>query len=372
MTNEITIANTKFNKIAIVHDALVVPAGSERVALYLSNIFPNAPIYTSVYLPNNTYPEFRHKKILTLPLSKMIKTEKQFKELLPWWYLGFNLLDLSQYDLIITSSNFLAKFINPPSSVTHICYLHNPIRFLWKPNVYSSQSVPYGQTGILINRLLLPILRKIDINKTRKIKYIITNSKNIASQILNNYQVIADVIYPPVDTDVYSVSNSPGDYYLYAGRLISHKRVDLAIKACNTLNRRLIIAGDGFERNTLERIAGDSIQFFGRVTDIQLRELYTNCKALIFPSEEDFGLVPVEAQASGRPVIAYRAGGVLETVVENRTGVFFDYQNEESIIEAILRFEKMKFRQSSILHNAARFGIKKFENEIVNYIQKIY
>jgi glycosyltransferase involved in cell wall biosynthesis len=357
-------------RIAIVHDALVVPAGSERVALNISNIFPDAPIYTSVYLPDNTFPEFKNKEIHTLPFSKMIKSERQFKSLYPLWYMGFSFLDLSQYDIIISSANYLAKFINPPAAATHICYLHNPIRFLWKSNVYSNQSVPYGQASLQLIRFLLPILQKIDINKTQKIKNIITNSKNIAKQIQNIYQMKADVIYPPVDINSYSISETPADYYLYAGRLISHKRVDLAIEACNQLNRKLIIAGDGFERSNLEKIAGKTIQFLGRVTDEQLKDLYANCRAFIFPSDEDFGLVPVEAQASGRPVIAYRSGGALESVIEYETGLFFDQQNVESLVETILRFESMKFNSDKIRQNAFRFDLDKFDSQILAYVQK--
>lgn len=357
-------------RIAIVHDALVVAAGSERVALNLSNIFPNAPIYTSVYLPENTFPEFKDKEIHTLPLAGAIKNERQFKGLFPWWYLGFSRLDLSRYDIIISSANYLAKYINPPATSTHICYLHNPTRFLWKPTVYSGQSVPYGKAGLFLVRVLLPILRKIDVNKTHKIKHIIANSKNIARQIQQIYHLTADVIYPPIDVDTFSVSQKRGDYYLYVGRLISHKHVDLAIRACNQLNRKLIIAGDGFERANLEKIAGNTIQFVGKATDEQLKTLYSNCHALLFPSDEDFGLVPVEAQASGRPVIAYRSGGALETVIESQTGVFFDEQNQDSIVQAMLKFESMEFDPTVIRENAKRFDLKNFEKQILAYVQQ--
>lgn len=358
-------------RLAIVHDALVVPAGSERVALEISNVFPEAPIYTSVYLPENTFPEFKNKDIHTLPFSNMIKSERQFKSLFPLWYLGFSFLDLSQYDIIISSANYLAKYINPPEKATHICYLHNPIRFLWKTNVYTNQSVPFGQASLMLIRILLPILQKLDIKKTIKIKNIVTNSKNIATQIKNVYHVAADVIYPPVDINSFTISDNIEEYYLYAGRLISHKRVDIAINACNRLNKKLLIAGDGLERANLEKIAGNSIQFLGRVTDVQLKELYSNCRALIFPSDEDFGLVPVEAQASGRPVIAYKAGGALETIIEGTTGVFFNEQTVESLINGIHQFEGMKFSSEAIRQNALRFDTYQFMNQIQLYVQKI-
>ena len=200
--------------------------------------------------------------------------------------------------------------------------------------------------------------------------YFLTNSKNIANQIQNNYQLESEVVYPPVDVDTFKVSSNIGDYYLYAGRLISHKRVDVAINACNHLKRKLIVAGDGLEREYLQKIAGDTVQFVGRVTDERLKELYANCKALIFPSDEDFGLVPIEVQSSGRPVIAYRSGGALETVEEGKTGVFFDRQDEVSLEGAILRFENMKFSTDIIRQNALRFDVKEFNKKILDYLQK--
>jgi len=348
----------------------VVPAGSERVALKISDIFPDAPVFTSVYFPDNTFPEFRKKEVHTLPFSNLVKTERQFKGLYPLWYLGFSFLDLSEFDIIISSANYLAKFINPPKSAVHICYLHNPIRFLWKPDVYSYKSIPYGRLSLFLIRSLLPILRKFDVTKTRKIKHILTNSKNIANQIQKNYQLESEVVYPPVDVNTFKVYCTPGDYYLYAGRLISHKRVDVAINACNQLKRKLIVAGDGLERENLQKLAGDTVQFVGRITDEQLKELYANCKALIFPSDEDFGLVPIEVQSSGRPVIAYRSGGALETVVEDKTGVFFDRQDEMSLKEAILRFEDMKFSADIIRQNALRFDIQEFNKRLLNYVKR--
>ncbi len=357
-------------RIAIVQDALVVAGGAERIALYLSDIFPTAPIFTSVYLPEYTFPGLKDKEIHTLPFASAIKSERQFKALFPWWYLAFSRLDLSRYDIIISSGNYLAKYINPPATSTHICYLNNPTRILWKPSVYSGQSVPFGNAGLFSVRLLLPILRKIDVKKTQKIPHIIANSKNIARQIQEIYHVTAEVIYSPIDVAAFSISQKPGEYYLYVGRLISHKHVDLAIRACNQLNRKLIIAGDGFERGNLEKIAGSSVQFIGRATDAQLKTLYSNCRALLFPSDEDFGLVPVEAQASGRPVIAYRSGGALETVIESQTGVFFDEQNLDSIVRAMLQFETMEFDPVVIRENAKRFDLKSFENKILAYIQQ--
>ena len=358
-------------KIAIVHDALVVPAGSERVALNISNLFPEAPIYTSAYLPENTFPEFKTKDVRTLPYLGRIKSEKQFKSLYPLWLMEISSLNLSEYDLVITSANYLSKFINVPTHTQHICYLHNPIRFLWKTQSYSKDSVPFGRFSLPFIRMFLPILQQYDLKKTRKIDHLIVNSKNIASQVRRIYGKESTVIYPPVDINTFPVSTSHDDYYLYSGRLISHKRVEIAIQACKKLGRRLIIAGDGLERKNLEAIAGENITFLGRTSDEDLKTLYANCRALIFPSDEDFGLVPVEAQACGRPVIAYRAGGALETIEEGVTGVFFNEQTVESLINGIIQFETEDFTPSLIREKSMRFDISVFQEKFIEYVSTI-
>lgn len=357
--------------IAIVHDALVVPAGSERVALNISNLFPDAPIFTSAYLCENTFPEFKKKNIHTLPFSKSVKNERQFKNLYPLWLLELSFLDFSKFDIVISSANYLAKFINVPSYVTHICYLHNPIRFLWKSRVYSKDSVPLGAISLPVIHAILPVLKKFDIKKTKNISHLLTNSKNVANQIERIYDRHAEVIHPPVDVNTFPISNTPEDYYLYAGRLISHKRADIVINACKKLRKKLVVCGDGLERENLQELPDKDIVFTGRVSDHQLNELYSNCKALLFPSDEDFGLVPVEAQACGRPVIAYRSGGALETVIEGETGVFFDEQTEDSLIDAIQHFESMSFDSRRIRENAMNFDISVFREKFLKYVNNI-
>jgi glycosyltransferase involved in cell wall biosynthesis len=213
-------------------------------------------------------------------------------------------------------------------------------------------------------RILLPLARRVDIVKTRRIDHVIANSQNMVNQIRQIYGIEADLAYPPVAIDQFSIAESFGDYYLCAGRLISHKRADLAIQACNRLKRRLIVAGDGLERAALEKLGGEAVEFVGRVSDERLKQLYSHCRALLFPNDEDFGMIPVEVQASGRPVIAYRAGGALETILENQTGVFFNDQNVESLCDAIIKFEKMEFDPELIRANAMRFDQAVFAGKI--------
>ncbi len=307
-----------------------------------------------------------------MPFASSVKNERQFKRLFPWWYLNFSFLDLRGFDIIVSSSSYLAKFINPPKGVPHICCLQNPTRFLWKPSDYSRQSSPYGSIGMAAIKIMLPLARKVDIIKTRRISHVIANSQNMVDQIRKIYGIEPDLAYPPVAVDQFSISGTVGDYYLYVGRLISHKRADLAIQACNRLKRRLIIAGDGLERAALEELAGETVEFVGWISDERLKGLYSNCKALLFPNDEDFGMVPVEAQASGRPVIAYRSGGALETVRENLTGVFFDDQSVESLCDAIVEFEKMKFTPELIRENVMRFDQAVFAGKILACVENLY
>lgn len=351
-------------RIAIVHDALVVHAGSEKVALHLSNTFPDAPIYTSAYLPENTFPEFKTRNVITLPFASIVRSERHFKQLFLLWYFEFNRLDLSGYDVVISSANYLAKFINPPPATEHICYLHNAFRFLWKRAVYSDQSLPYSRFTLSMINPLLPLLRRIDAARTRRLRHVVTNSQNMAGHLQAVYGLTPKVVYPPVPVESYWVADAPQDYYLYAGRLISHKRVDIVIQACRRLNRRLIVAGDGLERAALEKLAGGAVTFTGKVSDAELKRLYANCRALIFPSNEDFGIVPVEAQAAGRPVIALRAGGALETVVESETGLFFNEQTVDSLCEAIQCFEQAAFDPLKIRQNAMRFDESHFAEQM--------
>jgi glycosyltransferase involved in cell wall biosynthesis len=358
-------------KIAILGDALVVSGGAERVTLFLSDIFPDAPIYTSVYLPENTCQEFKGRHIITMPLSARVKNERQFKRLFPWWFLNFANLDLKGFDIIISSSSYLAKFINPPPGVVHICCLQNPFRLLWKQSEYSQESSTVGLASMAAIKLVLPLARKVDIAKTRRIQHVLANSQNMARQIRQIYGIEPDLVYPPVDMNRFSISGMPGDYYLYAGRLVSHKRADLAIQVCNLLKRRLIVAGDGLERAALEKLAGATVEFTGRVSDERLRQLYMNCRALLFPNDDDFGLVPVEVQACGRPVIAYRSGGALETVLENQTGVFFDQQSVEALREAVLGFEKMEFSPALIRKNVMRFDQAVFAGKMRGYVENL-
>jgi glycosyltransferase involved in cell wall biosynthesis len=356
-------------KIAIVHDALCVPGGAERFVLWLAKAFPDAPIFTSIYLPDSTFPEYKKLKVIPLHFGTSIKTERQFKLLYPLWLWQIQQIDFSSFDVVLSSSTYLAKFIRPTGDTKHFGYLYAPFRLLWRPNSYTPESLPTPGFIAPCVKQLVPLLRKWDIKSTQKLDKVATSCQNIASQIEKNYKIKPTVINPPVSVADFSLPDSKGEYYLTVSRLVSHKRIDIAIEACNKLHRPLIVAGDGPEREMLERIAGETVKFVGRVDDNQLRELYKNAKALLFPSYEDYGIVPLEAQASGIPVLAYGNGGALETILENETGLFFRDQNANALIDCILTFETRDFDPVHIREWARKFDGAKFIEKIRAFVE---
>ncbi len=288
------------------------------------------------------------------------------KVLLPLWVLGFRLLDLSKFDIVLSSTTYAAKFIN--NNIDHACYCHAPTRFIWKSDVYSESSLPVGAGIFAFINNLSRISRRIDCKVMQKIPRIVTNSRYTASEIFIAYRRAAKVIHPAIRISDYQLGTGDRPYYLCVSRLICHKRVDLAVAACRALGRDLLVVGGGPEEASLRTIAGQRTYFSGRISDHKLRELYAGCRALIFPSHEDFGIVPLEAQAAGAPVIAFGAGGALETVIERETGVFFPQQTVESLIEAIRKFETLKFDPMEIRRAVQRFDVERFKTELRRFV----
>ena len=360
----------KNRRFLLVHDGLVVSGGAERVAAAFCQIFPEAPLLTSAWIPEKTYAYFKDHPPHVMPISRWVHSERGFKLLYPLWWFGFRNLDFSGADLILSSSSYLAKYIKTPTDIPHICYLHNPFRYLWDRYSYEEESLPLRGPALGIADTLLPPLRRFDRSLTGKITHIITNSRHMASKIRSIYDREAEVVYPPVSTADFPFSSQRSDFYLFIGRLLSYKRVDLAVRACQNLNRRLLIVGSGPEESKLRSLADEHIEFLGRVSDEKLKQLYAQARGLISPGHEDFGLIPVEAQATGCPVIAYGAGGVLESVIPGQTGIFFEEQNTESLQEAMIRFENMSFDHNEIRKNAQRFDQEVFEQKMYSIVNR--
>jgi len=355
-------------RIAIVHDALVNTGGAERVLTFMHETFPDALIFTAAFLPSQTYSEFRSAEVHTLPGSRFVRSERQAKRLLLLWMLGFACLKLDDFDIVLSSTTWGAKFIRPSQNTRHVCYCYAPFRLLWNPTSYNPSSLQVGSAVLrLIDWARLP-LRRLDYQSMQRPARLATTCRNMAKQIGDFYNRSAQIIYAPIRIRDYPFAEGGGNYYLTVSRLVSHKRVDLAVKACQALGRRLIVVGDGPERSQLESFASDTMHFVGRISDPELKRMYSKCRAVIFPSDEDYGLVPLESQACGRPVIAYGSGGALETVIEGQTGVFFTQQTPESVIESMLAFEAMQFDPQVIRQSVHRFDVEHFKRELREFV----
>ncbi len=344
------------SKIALVHDYFVQMGGAERVAEAMHDSFPSAPMYTTVALPKGLPNGLRTADIRTSPLQNLPSLERRFRHYFMLYPFAVENFDLSEYDLIFSSSSGYAKGVRRRRNAIHVCYCHTPMRWVWRYDDYVARE-GFGGAARAALPYLLWGLRKWDLRASRQPNYYIANSRLVAQRIKKIYGREAFVIPPPIDVQRFQMANEVDDYYLVLSRLMPYKRIDLAIEACKRTNRRLVIIGDGPDRQRLEEIADDRIEFLGRQPDKIVNYYAARCQALLFPGEEDFGMVPLEVNAAGRPVIAYRGGGALETVVENVTGVFFDQQNGHSLAEAIEKFEGLSWRQETLRQHAEKSSL---------------
>jgi glycosyltransferase involved in cell wall biosynthesis len=357
-------------KIAIVHDYLAQAGGAERVVEAIHRIFPEAPIFTSVFDPKATLPYFEGKDIRTSFLQQTIfGSQRWHKFALPFYPIAFEHFDLSDYDVIISSSSSFAKSVITNPECCHICYCHTPARFVWRHHEYMSQS---KRTKLLRPLLggILTNLRTWDVTTANRVDYFVANSHNIAERIHKFYRREADVIYPPVETNRFSPISieDVGDHFLIVSRLIGYKRIDLAIDACTKLGVRLRVAGVGPDAGALQRRAGPTVEFLGRLSDEQVAIEMARCRAMIFPGEEDFGITPVECMASGRPVVAYGAGGALETIVDGETGIFFADQTVESVIDALKAASHLRVDPVAVVKHARQFDISLFQDRFEEFV----
>lgn len=361
-------------KIALVHDYLNQYGGAERVLESLIEIFPNASIYTLLYYKKRVGDHyFENKKINTSFLQKIpfIKLDhRYFLYLMP---LAIRQFDFSGYDIVISHTASFAKGVKVPENVLHICYCHTPTRYLWEDN-YLKEAPHYPAFLKIFIKPLIKILRRWDYNVSQRVNYFIANSNNISSKIKKIYNRDSIVIYPGINTKKFYIDGVKNDYYLAVGRLLFYKHFDLTIKVFNKLGLPLKIIGSGPDKDRLKKMANKNIEFVGRVDDDSLRKYYSKARALIFPQDEDFGLVPLEAMACGTPVIAYFSGGVKETIINEKTGLFFYKQTEKDLEDSIRKFEitKDNFNPEVIRNHALNFNEKIFKEKFKNAIIKFY
>lgn len=357
--------------VAFVHDWLVTLGGADRVLLALHRVFPRAPVFTSLYTPKQLPEDFRFMDVRTSWLQRVPGALEHHRWLIPLMPLAVRSFDLREYDLVISSSHSCAKAARVREGALHICYCHTPMRYAWDRrgdylNAFSAWARPIASTA-------LSFLQGWDVRTAHDVHHFVANSEFVAGRIRAYYQRAATVIHPPVDVSFFTPGNDAqpnGDqFFLLVSRLVPYKRVELAIDAFNRLGRRLVIVGDGPEARRLKAMAGATIQFAGTVSDAALRGYYRRCSALIFPGIEDFGLTPVEAQACGRPVIAYGEGGVLESVRDGVTGLFFRDPTPQSLVEAVREFERRRFDQDEIRRHAETFSSQRFERDITGFVE---
>lgn len=351
---------------AIVYDRVNKWGGAERVLLALYEIFPNADLITSVYSPEGAPWAQKFNQINTSFLQKIPFAKNNHDKLALLMPFAFETHNLDEYDLVISVTSEFAKSVITSPNTLHICYCLSPVRYLWSGH----EDYFDNRTKKILSKPFVSILRRHDRSAAHRPDVMIAISTEVQDRIKKYYNRQAEIIFPPVDTDKFVVSNKMGNYYLIVSRLVPYKKVDIAVKAFNELDYPLIIIGEGSEENYLRSIAGESISFTGKLTDNELAGYYLNCKALVFPQLEDFGIVALEAQAAGKPVIAYGKGGARDTVISGKTGVFFQEQTVESLIDAIHKFEKSSFDPKFISNHAKRFDKKRFQKEFKKLVNE--
>ncbi|HEY9801814.1 MAG TPA: glycosyltransferase [Leptolyngbyaceae cyanobacterium] len=337
-------------KVALVHDYLTQRGGAERVFELLCKRYPQADIFTSLYDPQKTI-DMGERIVNTTFLQKIPGAAKYFRLMAPLYFPAFRSLDLQDYDLIISSSTSFAKAVRKRPDAKHICFCHNVTRFLWDTETYLREYSDYRYLSPLIERIF-QLMRNVDLQYAQEPDIYIANSSIVARRIEKIYGKKAIMINYPIDTSNFVYSDTKDEYYLASARMISYKRLDIIVEAFNWLGWPLIISGDGPERERLKSKALDNIKFVGHVSDSKRKELFSKAKSIIVAALEDYGLVPVEANASGTPVVAFGAGGVLDTQINGKTGVFFNRQSPESLQMALLESGEINWNYENIRNHA--------------------
>ncbi len=368
-------------KTALVHDWLVTIAGAEKCLKIFHGLFPEAPLYTLVYNPESAQElGFDHNRVHTSFLQRFPKAQKWYRKYLPLYPLAIEQFDLKDYDLILSSSHAAAKGVLTRAGQTHICYCHTPMRYAWDltHEYLKDHGLDKGIKGMTA-RFFLHYLRQWDSLTANRVDFFIANSQYTARRIWRVYRRKADVIYPPVETNCPICKKE--DFFIFVSRLVPYKRADLVITSFTELGLPLVVVGDGSQLKKCIQAAGKNIRFLGYQENNAVKEMMSKARALVFAAEEDFGIVPVEAQACGTPVIAYGKGGVLETVVPacdnnwfQATGVFFREQSVSSLNEAIRSFLRIedKFKLEALKNNADLFNSERFKTQINNFITEKY
>lgn len=357
-------------KVALVCDWLTNFGGAERVIEQFHLMFPEAPIFTSLYVPEKMS-AFKNADVRTSYLQKIPGARYKHQFFLSFYPRVFESFDLSEYDIVISSSHSCAKGVVTKPSTLHICYCHSPMRYAWDGAHQFIKDYPLN--SLLKNFIVPPLIHKLriwDRMSADRVDYYLANSKLVQSRIEKYYRRDSEVLNPPVDTKQWSGSGFDGGYYLAVGRMTPYKRFDLLVEAFNELGDDLVLVGEGPDFERLKGMAKENIRFMGRVSDEELLGVYLGARAFLFPQYEDFGITPLEAMSCGKPVIAYKKGGSLDTVVAGKTGVFFKEQTVDSLLKAINGFEEKEFDPEVIRKYAEKFGSEIFRERMFDFVNQ--
>lgn len=356
-------------KVAVVHYWLVNMRGGERVLEQILSCYPNADLYTHVIDPSAVSEIIRDRKVVETFVGRLPGAQRHYQKYLGFMPRALEELDLTSYDLVISSESGPAKGVIAGPNALHICYCHTPMRYLY--DHYPEYKAQIGPIKRMYFSHLCHRLRQWDFISAGRVDNFIANSSFVAARIKRVYGRSSEVIHPPVDLDAFQPVATPSrDYYLCVSELVQYKRIDLAIEAMRGLDTRLLVVGDGEQAKELRRNAPSNVEFLGRVNMEKLRFLYANARALIFPGEEDFGIVPVEAMASGTPIVALGSGGARDSVLEGVTGVFFEERSVASIRDALRSFEAMRFDTGQIIEHARGFSATRFRESFINIVER--
>ena len=361
-------------KVALVHDWLTGMRGGERCLEVFCELFPDADLFTLLHLPGSVAPVIERRRLITSFIQRLPQAARAYRRYLPLFPAAVGRFDLRGYDLILSSSHSVAKGVRVPPGALHVCYCFTPMRYVW--DLYDEY---FGPAAGPLARILMPpvaaALRRWDCRTAAGVRHFVAISRFVADRIRRAYGREAEVIHPPVDVARFRIEESPGDFYLVVSALTPYKRVDLAVEAANRLRRRLLVVGTGPEARRLEAMAGPSVEFLGWRDDVRVADLFARCRAFVFPTLEDFGITPLEAMASGRPVIALGQGGARETVVppggaDPPTGLLFERQTVDGLIGAIREFEgdPGRFEPKALRRRAEAFDRPLFKERVKSYL----
>jgi glycosyltransferase involved in cell wall biosynthesis len=353
-------------RVALVQDFLVHMRGAERVLRVLSDIFPDADVYTLVADPRLAATEWKGHRVVTSSADRLPLARRVYRALLPLYPYAIERFDLSEYDLVLSHTMGFAHGVITQPTTCHIAWCMSPMRYAW--NYYHGFLAARSPLQRVVLQVMLHRMREWDRNASRRVDYFLANSEVTRRRILKFYGREAQVLHPPIDASAFHLADSYDDFYLIVSALMPYKRLDVAVEAFTRLGLPLKIIGTGSDAKRLKSMAGPTVEFLGWRSDREVREAYARCQAFIMTADEDFGLTPLESQASGRPVIAYGSGGALETIVDGVTGVFYGRQTADALADAVRTFDARAFRPATLREHALRFDVSAFEPRLESLV----